>query len=761
MSNFFLNHPCNNIEISPSLRPRCSFYRLILLGFFLLFVPSIHAQGTDLRGIVSDSTTGERIPYANVFIKSLNIGNATNMNGFYLIPNIPAGSCEIAVSALGYTTKRRTVIVRRGEPITVNFQLRLQPIEMSEVVVEGRAKRELAEINTSVHILDPQEIQRIPVPVQNDLLRAIQILPGIVSTADVSAKFYVRGGGGDQNLILLDGMKIYNPFHAFGLFSVFDPDLVKAAEVYTAAFPPGFGGRLSSVVNVSTRSGNSKEIAGKANINLLSSKIQMEGPLWEKSMWILSARKSLFNSTYKYFLQNPVPISFYDAYFKTTIETEGYARHSLFGFLSGDDVTSDKQDEPEYHWRSQALGVNITSLIADRLYLDILLYNSSFTAERDPKKSTVVRPAFSKVSETSMRANITAYSESKDLYSFGFELNLPEFDNTFTNNSNQSRSITSANAESWVWIRYQTSIDKWKFDGGIHTDMFRLLDGNFTLGAAQPRLNISYEFVPFWRVKASYGVFSQNIITLNNEDDVIPLFESWTYIPDYLKPEEADHYVLGIEGPVTSLLTTTVQIYYKSYRSLVLYNRAKFYPADPDFLNGTGRAAGFETLLRFSMNQLEFYTSYTLGWTIVDANGFSYNPRYDRRHTVNILSVYKPAEEWEISLRWEFGSGFPFSPTVGYYDRLSLRDPGGDPFSTDTGTPYSILGEKNSSRLPAYHRLDGSVNYRLQFSGATGSLGLHLVNIYNRNNILFFDRKSGQHINMLPFFPSVSATIEF
>jgi outer membrane receptor for ferrienterochelin and colicin len=169
------------------------------------------------------------------------------------------------------------VEVRGTQPIVVNIHLPSKPVQFNEVTVTGAAKRELSEIHTSVHVLEQRDIKAVPVAAQEDIFRSIGILPGIVSTSDVSSQFYVRGGAGDQNLILLDGMRIYNPYHAFGIFSVFDPDIVSTTEVYTGAYPAEYGGRLSSVINMTTKDGGANAFSGRANINFLSTKLQLDG----------------------------------------------------------------------------------------------------------------------------------------------------------------------------------------------------------------------------------------------------------------------------------------------------------------------------------------------------------------------------------------------------------------------------------------------------------------------------------------------------
>lgn len=731
------------------------------LPIFLLPV-SILAQGVDIRGTVSDSASGERVPFASVAIVGTNRGASSNLNGFYLITAIPAGRYEIAASSIGYERRVMTVIVGGREPIILNFKLPPRPVEFSEVVVTDRARRELTEIQTSVHVMDQQDIKRVPMAVQEDIFRAIQILPGVVSTSDVNSHFYVRGGAGDQNLILLDGMKIYNPFHALGIFSIFDSDVIKTTEVYTGAFPPGFGGRLSSVVNLITRDGKSTRVSGRANMNFVSTKLQLEGPLTSDSRWLVSGRKSLFRDTFTRFLNRSVPLSFYDALVKVTREAEdSHSKYGFEGFYSGDDMISSNLDEPNYTWRNHAIGFTASGLIQDRVFIDAVAYENFFEARRDAKRSRTVSDAATSVKEVGVKANATLYTDSRDLFFFGFEFSFPILEYTLTNNFGTPIRLFSSLVESWMWIRYQTTMDRLQLDGGFHIDVGSLFSRTAGLEVLQPRLNLSYLLWEGWKGKISYGRFNQNVITVNNEDDVISIFDAWIMVPERLKSEQADHYVVGVEGNITPSLSTSVQGYYKQYNALVTYNRDKVDALDPDYINSTGNAYGLETLVRFGTPFVDCYSAYSLSWTTVTAGGFSYPPRYDRRHTLNILTVFHPAEDLDVTFRWEVGSGFPFSQTIGFYDRLQMTDIFRNITPGETGVPYSRLGGKNAARLPTYHRLDASVSYRFALSELKGSLGIHVVNVYDQVNIFYFDRKTGQQINMLPFFPSVTLSLEY
>lgn len=718
------------------------------------------AQPADLRGIVADSASGERLPFASVQIVSINRGGSTNFNGFYLLTNVPPGTYEVSAGSIGYTRQTRRVTVRPGSSNVLNFELAAEPVEFSEVVVTERARRELSEINTSVHVMDIDQVRSIPSVMQPDVFRAIQILPGVVSSSDVNTHFYVRGGAGDQNLIMLDGMKIYNPFHAFGIFSLFDPDIIKTTEVYTGAFPPGFGGRLSSVVSMLTRDGNRKEYAVKAEASLASTKLQVEGPIYGATRVLANARVSTFSNVLDRVVRKDLPLSFYDAFVKVTGEDlSEQSRYGFTGFFSGDDMRSRTATDPDYVWRNHAIGFNGGGLINERLFVDVVAYENLFEASRRPR-GPASTPARTKVRETGVRTQATKYTDSKDLFFMGFDFSFPSVDYEVVNLAGLPQSVSSSFVDFWTWLRYQATIGPWQLDGGIHLDAGSIFQRSGEWETIEPRLNVSLQLAPQWKWKASFGRFSQHLITVNNEDDVIPIFDAWIEVPEEIGSQRADHLVTGLEGNPLAELAVSVQTYYKHYGALVAYNRDKVEPEDPDYVKGRGRAYGLETLVRYGRPGWDLYATHTLGWTEVTNGSLTYPPRHDRRHAVNLLGVVS-MEPFEFVARWEFGSGFPFTPSIGYYDRLTLDDPWSLPIGKQPSEPYLRLGEKNVRRLPVYHRLDVGAKYRFTLGRLRGALGLQVANVYDRANVFYVDRVTGRVVTMLPFFPSITITAEY
>jgi hypothetical protein len=576
----------------------------------------------------------------------------------------------------------------------------------------------------------------------------------------VSSKFYVRGGASDQNLILFDGMRIYNPYHAFGIFSVFDPDIVKSVDMYTGAFPPGYWGKLSSVLDIKTRTGNASRIAGSANLNFLSARARLEGPLGQDNSFIVSAQKSLFNGTLSSFVKDPPPVSFYDVSLKTSFGSPT-GQLSIRGFVSGDDVTSPNPNEPDHFWQSQAFAASVSSLLTDRIYIEATVSGSHSEIRRDAKASNVIFPASSVVDDFGLRAEFIFYTDAQDLWFGGFESSLPESNFEFKKRGDIQRQEASKHPDFEFWLRREQKFGRLKYNIGVQTDIPLLFDRGPRLQSIQPRINLVYDFAQGWRAKASYGVFTQNFIAITNEDDVISLVDGWVYLPDNLRPEEAHHYVAGMETEINPSTVASVQYYHKSYRSLALYNQEKVYPTDPDYIAGTGTSHGIESLLRFASSPVDLYLAYTLAWASVSSNGFSYSPRYDRRHSINLMAIFHPVRSVEVSLRWEFGSGYPFTQNAGNYDRLTFPNVGRDDYYLETGTGYTILGSKNAARLPPYHRLDASATHHFSLGPFNGTAGIFIINVYDRKNPFYIDRKTGQVVNMISFYPTAAVTIDF
>jgi hypothetical protein len=742
-------------------RSTIPYRRLWFLVATMFCVSNLVAQTGNIYGIVVDSLTKQRIPFANVSIIGTQRGAASNNVGFYYIPKLAPGTYEIEARVMGYISLRKKVSLNSDQGLEVNFEIVPTEIEVQEVLVNAPRKRLELEMSTSVHVVQKQELKAVPVAAQQDLLQSLKILPGIVSTSDVSSRFYVRGGAGDQNLFLFDGIRIYYPFHALGIFSTFNPNVVDNVEVYTGAFPPGLGGRLSSVVNVFTRDGRADKLQGSANVNFMSSEIELEGPFIGGSSLLVDARKSISSQTFSKIVGQTIPISFYDATVKLSTQPGGIRKFDATFITSGDELRSSSPDEPDYSWRNTGFAINGSTLPGEQLFLQWLVFGSIYSADRDAKDSKVITPASTSVKHYGLRTSATLYTSPEDLYYFGFEFGVPSLDYSYVNALGVPQQLTSTFIEPLAWVRYMAKYGGLEIDGGLHVEVGSLFSsGNFSQ-EVQPRLNLSYPVIGTWRAKLSFGRFSQRMLTVGNEDDVISIFDAWIQVPENVPPERADHFVAGLSGNLTEQTSLNIEAYIKNYTSLVVFNRDKVDVTDPDYVQGTGKSSGIEMMVRSKIDWIDLYLAYSLSWARVDNEGLNYYPRYDRRHHVNLMAIAHPAKGLSMALRWEYGSGFPFSQTVGYFDQLTLGGALPGQFELENGTPYLMLGAKNAARLPSYHRLDANFSYNLTLLGFDVSVGLDILNVYDNKNFFYFDRKIGQSINMLPFYPSASITVKY
>ncbi len=737
-------------------------YRLsVLFVLAVVFVQHLCAQTANIYGVVVDSLTKQRIPFANVSVIGTNRGAASNNIGFYYIPKLAPGTYQIEARLMGYVSVMKKVSLNDDQALELNFELPATAIEIQEVLVNAPRKRLELEMSTSVHVVQKQELKSVPVAAQQDLLQSLKILPGIVSTSDVSSRFYVRGGAGDQNLFLFDGIRIYYPFHALGIFSTFNPNVVDNVEVYTGAFPPGLGGRLSSVVNVLTRDGRADKLTGSANINFLSTEVEIEGPVIGSSSLLVDARKSISSQTYSRIVGQNIPVSFYDATLKFSTQPGGVQKFDATFLSSGDRLQSSSPDQPDYSWRNNGFAVAGSTMPGEQLFLQWLVFGSAYYAERNAKTSKLISRASTSVKHYGLRTSATLYTGPEDLYYFGFEFGVPSLDYSYVNTLGMPQRLSTTFIEPLAWVRYMAKYEGLEFDGGLHIEVGSLMTGGNFADEVQPRLNVSGLLLGTWRAKVSFGRFTQRMLTVGNEDDVISIFDAWIKVPENIPPEQADHYVVGLSGNLSEQTSLNLEAYIKNFNSLVVFNRDKVDPTDPDYVQGTGKSSGVELMLRSKIDWIDLYLAYSLSWARVDNQGLMYYPRYDRRHHLNLMAVAQPAKGLSMSLRWEYGSGFPFSQTVGYFDQLTLGNALPGQFELENGSPYLMLGAKNAARLPAYHRLDANFACVFTLLGFDVSLGLDFLNLYDNKNFFYFDRKIGQSVNMLPFYPSASLTIKY
>lgn len=735
---------------------------LLTLGTLLtiLFCNIIVSQPAgSLRGFVADSINGESIIYANVVIKDVNRGSSTNSKGYYYIPAIPIGERTVIISYLGYRTKTTQVIISENKITELDIQLVPSTIELDDVQIIADKTVRQNETDLGLQKITIREVEYLPAGIESDIFKAIQALPGVSSTGDVTAKYYVRGGGGDQNEVLVNGVPIYNPFHALGIFSVVDPEMISVLEFYKGGFEPKYGSRLSSILNVVTRDGNKNKFEATAQASLLAGKLALEGPIPGGS-FITTVRKSYYSEILKNYLNKEAPIDFYDLSFKanyTNPDIDKGSKLVVHGFYSSDRINNDDPFKEDYSVNNLSLGLNWRKVWSSPLFSYISLYYCRYNAQVFPKHGDA-KERFNSLTDIALTADFTYVYDSKDELQFGVH---NKYLGVELNQESLSGDFVKFDQTGWdLSFYFNYKFYRWDnigLDLGFRSKLIGLSKHRPFI--IEPRFAFTYLPNPLIALKIALGWYSQEIVTLTNENELISLYEPWIIIPDYLNAPQALHLIAGIKSYLTENFTVEVEGYFKDIANLFDINEQKFTQKFFDYNNVDGEAYGLDFLMRYQFFPVYFRISYSLGWAYKISGNEKYYPRYDRRHSLNILFNVTLGKGWETSSTWFFATGMPFTPIAGFYDRLENED---DPLYlfNENFVPSTLFGVKNSKRLPVYHRLDFSINKNLEIGAADVSLGASIINAYDRKNVFYYDRKTGKQVNMLPFMPSVFVKVK-
>ena len=769
---------------------------IILLTIMLVISVLSYAQGDNsVKGFVYEKSNGEPVMFANVFLKGTTLGSTTDINGYFSITRIPDGTYTIMVTSIGYDTIAESISLKGNQILNKKFSIEEASIQLEAVSITADKIEARTETKTSVVNITPKAITKIPsVGGQADLAQYLQVIPGVVFTGDQGGQLYIRGGSPIQNKVLLDGMIVYNPFHSIGLFSVFDTDIIRNAEVYTGGFGAEYGGRVSSVMDITTRDGNKKRISGKVGATTFGAKVMVEGPLKKAKKdddvtvsFILSAKNSYLEQTsqtiYKDLLNGEVlPYNFQDVYGKVSLNTANGSKINFFGFSFNDQVNNYKSIS-DFSWNSYGGGTNFVlipgkSPVLIEGNIAYSKYEAGLTEANNPNRSSSI---------DGFNAGFTfSYFLGKNTLKYGVELLgfKTVFDYTKSNGikMNQTENTTELGA----FIKYKWQIEDLIIEPSLRVQWYASL----AEVSPEPRLAIKYNVTDWFRVKAAAGMYSQNLIAANSDRDVVNLFYGFLSGQDNIpkrfngkdvqtKLQKANHYIIGTEFDILANMTANVEGYFKDFRQLTSLNRNQMYsetnfPAGTpevlwrDFMLENGKAYGIDFSLKYEFMRWYVWAAYSLAYVnknYENAQGelVNYRTHYDRRHNINLMVTYSGGSrrQWEFSGRWNIGSGFPFTQVSGFYEHYQFDDMGMDIVGAE-GDVGIIYGELNKGELPWYHRLDIDIKRKFYFSENTIlEADLSVTNVYNRENIFYIDIMTGEEIYQLPLMPSFGLTLSF
>ncbi len=703
--------------------------------------------------------SGETIPYVTLILQGTILGTSSTATGYFVIPSIPPGTYMLSVSHVGFHRLERSVSVRPNTTTDVAVQLVPTVIESEGATVYGQQEIRPHEADLGLERLSVRDIAIVPKGVEMDIFRVLQFLPGVSTTSDVSSRYYVRGGGSDQNVVLLNGATIYNPFHTLGIFSVIDPELISALEFHKGGFPPEYGNRLSSVLTVVSRDGNQNEYHGSVQAGLLSGKLSVEGPIPDGS-FLFTGRRSWYASVMrKYLPQNQAPFEFYDGFGKITYQSpliDENSRFSLFGFTSSDDVRHDTPLRADYSVANHIGGLNWHKVWSAPLYSTLTVAYSGFEAELFPKLSSSF-PKRNIISDMTVNWDFSYVYDSRDEVAFGVHSKFLRTTLDQVNSYGNRFIFRQSGSDLSVYLNYKYyRLKTLGATVGLRIKLVPLGENRPPL--FEPRINMTWRPGPLIAVKGAFGFYTQEVATLAQENELLTVFEPWFIMPAEVRSPVAAHASVGVKGYITDRFTLELEGYYKPITYLIDINERRYYPWQRDFTNVDGKAYGVELMSVYEPGWMKLQTTYSLGWVRKVKEAVWFYPRYDTRHSLSVLCGITVGTGWEVSASWSLRSGMPFTPIAGFYDRLVFGD--ASPwYGPDAFQASALWGARNSKRLPYYHRLDLGLSKTFRWDPIELGIELGILNVYNRKNIFYFDGDTGEEFYMLPFFPTLSVRV--
>jgi hypothetical protein len=788
-------------------------WRIIFLSTFMFFLVIINSNAQvgakySISGFIYDETNGETLIGANVYLKELQIGNVTNNMGYFIISNVPGGKFKLLISYVGYKPEVKEISVNSSKESPLKIYLKPEAVQAGEIVVSGDSVKVIDKLFTkpvSKIELNSKQVNQIPQVVEADLLRSLQTMPGITSLSDFSSALYVRGGTPDQNLYLVDGTDVYNPEHAFGIFSTFNTNAIKKVEVSKGGFGAEYGGRLSSVLNVTNLDGNRNNFEGTVNISLLSGSTTLQIPLGSIGSISGSFRRTYIDQTYAKWSKDIPDYYFYDANLKGFFDLGDNDKLtvSYFGGQDNLDYKFDK-DAPEsfrflYDWGNTTGSVNWKHIFNSKLFTSLWVtgskFESNFTLDQieNMKEKNLL-------TDYSVKGAVEYYASNELLFKLGIEHKRLRFLYKFSWNAGLTDiDLKPVSTNAYISTNWRPN-PLWDIEAGVRYNYFR---EDRTFEGIDPRFSIKYRLSETSNLKFAAGMYHQYM----NRIPRLFIASIWTSADKHTNDSKATHFILSYQKQIGNVLELEAEVYYKDYKDIYIYNQnidATFTPqyyneygkpvytsTENVFTRGDGHSYGFEILLRKDVGAVTGWLSYSLAKTQYKFDGINqekeYAPRHDRGSVINLVlnsdinSIFsgkwneapeKSDSKWLVGLNFIYASGQPLTVPASAYYVNTLPDWNNYGGSGENLPAYKLYpGEINSYRLPAYVRMDLSITYEKNYGSWSIAPYLQIFNIGNRKNVWFIDYKDENingvitqkidKTNMLPMLPSIGVTIKF
>lgn len=783
----------------------------VLSILFLFFLAPLTAQTSarfTISGYITDDASNESMIAASVVLREPFKGTSTNTYGFYSL-TAEKGEYDLTISYVGYEEIKQHIVLDKD--LRLNFKMKVKSVDIKEVEITGEKKdQNVSDGQMSVNKLDITQIKEIPQFMgEVDVLKTIQLLPGVKGASEGNSGIYVRGGGPDQNLILLDEAVVYNAAHLFGFFSVFNGDAVKSLNLIKGGMPAQYGGRLSSVLDITMKEGNSKDYEFEGGIGVISSRFTAQGPIKkDTAAFILSGRRTYIDVLMEPFIKDTSPFKgsgyyFYDLNTKINYRLSDKDRIFLSGYF-GRDVFSYNNKDDDFKvtipWGNATGSLRWNHLFSDKLFMNTTAVFSDYKFEFRAGQEDFSFGLFSGIRDWNVKSDYTWYPSSKHEVKFGGNYTF----HTFTPNNVSASSgdvefdlggtVKLYAHEAGIYINDAWNInDRWQVVPGMRLSYFsqvgpfnryikdvtgRVTDTiSYASGkrvkdywGPEPRLSARFMLDEKSSLKAAFTQNYQYVHMATLSPIALPT-DIWVPCSEVVKPQLGRQYALGyFRNLKNDMYETSVEVYYKK-----LLNQVEFAPGalpednvndntDNNFVFGEGQSYGAEFFIKKRAGKFNGWIGYTLSWTTRNFPGIENNrtfyARYDRRHDISVVGIYELTPRWSVSSVFVYGSGNAITIPVARY--------------IFEGNVVNVYGSRNDYRMPAYHRLDfsatlkGKPNKKFQ-----NSWNFSVYNAYNRRNpyFIYFANKgsiqdgtlkiTAKQVSLFPILPSVTWNFKF
>jgi len=756
---------------------------------------NISNEKYSIHGTVKSAKSGETIVGATLTVLATGIGTASNEYGFYSL-TLSQGNYSLLISAVGMKAQQMQVSLNTNIRLDISMEEVAKNLEVVTVTAAG-AGRSLKNAQMSIERIDVKETKNIPMLFgERDVMKTIQLMPGVKSAGDGNSGFFVRGGAADQNLIQLDEAPVYNATHLLGFFSTFNSDAIKNVTLYKGGMPPQFGGRLSSVVDIKMNDGNNKDFGMSGGIGLISSRLNIEGPLQkDKSSFLVSGRRTYADLFLKLSSDSSLRAArlyFYDLNLKANFILSQKDRLFLSGYF-GRDVLSQK-DLAGIDWGNGTGTLRWNHIFNRKLFSNTSLIFSNYDYKIAVNTDAIDYQILSQIRDWNIKEDLQWYVNSANTVTVGInsiyhtlkpgEISVTSKELSVEQGLPDRYSLENA---FYVGNNWKAS-GKWSIAYGIRLSAFTILgkgdyytlddQGNVidtthyaagevvkTYFNPEPRISFSYQLNDVSALKASYTRNVQNLHLISNTTSSSPT-DKWVASTNIIKPEIADQVAIGYYKNINDAkYELTIEAYYKAMQNQIDYrNGAQVFTneaIETQLLYGKGRAYGIEWMLKKKQGRFNGWISYTLSKTERKIDGINegnwYNARQDRTHDIAVVGMYQLSKKWALSANWIFHTGDAVTYPNGKY--------------TVDNEVYFYYSERNGYRMPAYHRLDIGATLQLkQKKKFSSELNLSLYNAYGRANAYQINFREGKddpnkteavQTSLFTFVPSISYNFKF